>query len=47
MKDDTLVKYINDSNNLRIIAIDASITVDDARIRHRLFLFRQLPWGAC
>ena len=37
MKDDTLVKYIDNTNNLRVIAIDASITVDDARIRHRLF----------
>ncbi|BBM83599.1 Hsp33 family molecular chaperone HslO [Candidatus Uabimicrobium amorphum] len=45
MKDDTLVKYISDSNNLRIIAIDASITVDDARIRHRLFPIPAIALG--
>ncbi|WP_372366524.1 Hsp33 family molecular chaperone HslO [Candidatus Uabimicrobium sp. HlEnr_7] len=45
MKDDTLVKYIDDTNNLRIIAIDASITVDDARIRHRLFPIPAIALG--
>lgn len=45
MKDDTLVKYIDNKNNVRIIAIDASITVDDARIRHRLFPIPAIALG--
>ncbi len=33
---DSLVKYIDNKNNMRVIATNATITVDDARIRHRL-----------